>query len=396
MKKQARSFDILVVGGGPAGLGFAKALAESGLSIGVVEPQDSAALADPPYDGRETALTHLSMRILRELGILEHISDADISLIKHAHVINGDDPYALKFDHHDAGEETLGYMISNQNVRKASYAALRGVENVHFLYGEKVSEAKVEAHGVAVTLAGGGTLNARLLVGADGRFSATRRMMSIPTEMDDLGRTCIVGVMNHDKPHNDTAYECFHYDRTLAVLPLNHGRVSIVITLPSAQANDLLAMDEDAFARDIQERFENRVGTMKLEGKLHPYPLVSSYAKSFVGERFALLGDAAVGMHPVTAHGYNLGLRGAHTLAGLLRKALETGGDIASPLVLRAYNRQHQIVCKPLYLGTHIVERLYTDTRRPAKIARKALLRLGNLVKPANKLIMNQLTESRL
>jgi ubiquinone biosynthesis UbiH/UbiF/VisC/COQ6 family hydroxylase len=395
MKKQAQSFDILVVGGGPTGLAFAKALADTSLSIGVIEPQDEAVLNDPPYDGRETALTHLSMKILRELDILPHIAEDDISFIKHAHVINGDEPYALKFDHHEAGEETLGYMISNQNVRKASFQAVKDVENVTLICGEKVDSAESSAGGVSVTLASAGTLKAKLLIGADGRFSATRRMMGIPADMDDLGRTCIVGVMTHDKPHNDTAYECFHYDRTLAVLPLNSGRVSIVITLPSDQADDLLSLSPEEFSKDIEERFEGRVGAMRLDGKLHPYPLVCSYAKSFIADRFALLGDAAVGMHPVTAHGYNLGLRGAHTLAGLIRKAYETGGDIASPLVLRAYNRKHQIVCKPLYVGTHIVERLYTDTRPPAKFARKALLRLGNLVKPANKLIMNQLTESR-
>lgn len=397
MKKQDQTtFDIVVIGGGPAGLAFAKAVSGQGLSIAIVEPAPRAALEKPSYDGREIALTHFSKKTMSELGFFDHITADQVSMIKKAHVVNGDSPYALKFDHREAGEETLGYMVSNQNIRRSSFAAVQGTDDITLLDERRVDDLTSDASGARVTLDDGQVLCARLVVGADGRFSQSRRKMGIACDMLEWGRTCLVGVMEHDGSHDDTAYECFHYDRTLAVLPLNNGLVSVVITLPSEEAQEVLDMDPAAFAADIEARFEGRVGAMRLTQKLHAYPLVCNYAKSFYAPRFALLGDAAVGMHPVTAHGYNLGLRGAHTLAQEVIQMARTGGDIGSSLPLRHYNRAHNIICKPIYLGTNTVVKLYTDQRKPAKIARKTLLHLGNVLKPARDMITRHLTESHV
>ncbi len=395
MGSKVKKFDIIIAGAGPAGLGFALSLAKTGLQISVIDPTPEKILKNPPYDGRETALTHLSYSLLTDLGVLEKMDNDAISLIKKAHVINGDSPYALRFDHEEAGEETLGFMASNHNIRKASYAAAKTHKNITIMTERRINALKTSAETATVTLDNNTVLEASLIVGADGRFSATRRMMNIKTEMKDLGRTCIVGVMKHSEPHHDTAYECFHYDRTLAVLPLNNGLVSVVITLPSDEADAVVNMAADDFANDIENRFNSRVGQMKTQGALHPYPLISTYANSFIAQRFALLGDAAVGMHPVTAHGYNLGLRGADTLAQAIKLMQDTGGDIGSDIALRRYNRQHQLVCKPLYIGTNAIVDLFSNTHPAAKMVRKGLLRLGNVLKPANKLIMNQLTESK-
>ena len=397
MKKQDQTtFDIVVIGGGPAGLAFAKAVSGQGLSIAVVDPTPDAVLADPSYDGREIALTHFSKKTMSALGFFDHITADQVSLIKKAHVVNGDSPYALKFDHREAGEETLGYMVSNQNIRRSSYAAVQEAQDIHVLDQRRVDDLTVDGCGARVMLDDGRVLSARLVVGADGRFSNSRRKVGISCDMLEWGRTCLVGVMEHDGAHNDTAYECFHYDRTLAVLPLNNGLVSVVITLPSEEAQSVLDMDPAAFAADIQERFEGRVGTMRLTQKLHAYPLVCNYAKRFYAPRFALLGDAAVGMHPVTAHGYNLGLRGAHILAQEVLQMVRTGGDIGAMLPLRNYHRAHNLICKPVYMGTNTVVKLYTDQRKTAKIARKTLLHLGNVLKPARDLITRQLTESHV
>jgi ubiquinone biosynthesis UbiH/UbiF/VisC/COQ6 family hydroxylase len=394
MRKQVFDFDIIISGGGPAGLSFAACLADTDLSIAIVDPAPLNALSAPSYDGREFALTHLSERILNELEVFELIPAEARCRMKRAHVVDGDAPYALRFDHTEAGTDYLGTMVTNQAIRTALYQKIKSHKNISFLTSRRITGAQSFDGHVDIILDDESTLCARLLIGADGRQSPTRRMMGIPTSVKDLGRTCIVGIMSHSAPHEDTAFECFHYDRTLAVLPLNNGRVSVVITLPSDRADDLLAMSTEDFARDIEARFDHRVGRMDMIGDLHPYPLVLNYAESFIAPRYAALGDAAVGMHPVTAHGFNLGLRGGHMLAGEIKKAIATGGDIASPIVLRAYDRRHQMLCKPLYLGTNIVERLFTNDSNPAKILRKAMLRLGNLIKPANKLIINQLTES--
>jgi len=163
--------------------------------------------------------------------------------------------------------------------------------------------------------------------------------------------------------------------------------------LPSDKADAAMAMTELAFAADIQQRFGNELGKMELVGKRVAYPLVGVFANRFVAERFALVGDAAVGMHPVTAHGYNLGLTGGAILANEIKEALARGEDFASVTVLRRYERAHRKVARPLYLGTNALVKLYTDTRLPAKVLRRAALRLGNILPPVKSRIVQQLTQ---
>jgi ubiquinone biosynthesis UbiH/UbiF/VisC/COQ6 family hydroxylase len=388
-------YDIIIIGAGPAGLSFAKDMAETGLKIVLIEKQPDKILADPPYDGREIALTHLSYKIMNDLEMWQQIPKEQISLIKKAKVMNGKSSYALSFDHVDAGEENLGFMISNNAIRKSAYDALKGAKNVKILCEKEVADLGTDEEKAWVELSSEERLEAPLIVAADSRFSTTRRMMGISTSMLDFGRSCIVCTMDAKLSHEDTAYECFHYDRTLAVLPLNDNQVSIVITLGSEESASVLEMSDDDFARDIQRRTDERFGTMKLTSKLFPYPLVATFAKTFCANRFAVIGDAAVGMHPVTAHGFNLGLRGAHTLASEIKTALDTGCDFAAQTVLEKYSQKHRRVCAPLYHGTNALVRLYTKDTQTAKFARRALLRLGNRIKPAKRLIMNQLTETK-
>ena len=362
--------------------------------ITLIEKQPESVLSDPPYDGREIALTHFSQRLLRDLGMWELFGDGEISLIKDAKVLNGNSSYTLNFDHEEAGEDNLGFLISNQNIRKAAYLSFDGRDNVQIITEKEVSSLGTDEHMGWVKLSDGERLEAPLIIAADSRFSATRRMMGIATSMHDFGRTCIVCTMSAERPHDDTAYEYFHFGRTLAVLPMNNNQVSIVITLKSQEAGDVLAQSEGAFAADIEHRIKGRLGTMKLTSELFPYPLVATFAAKFHANRFAVIGDAAIGMHPVTAHGFNLGLRGAHTLANEIKTAMKSGRDYASQTVLERYSNKYRRVGAPIYHGTNALVNLYTDERLPAKIARRALLRLGNRIKPAKRLIMNQLTEN--
>lgn len=389
----AMGTDVIIIGAGPTGLSFARALAGTGLQITLVDKQDEATLADPPYDGREIALTHHSHRIMRALGVWDRMPEGEISLIRHARVLNGTSGYSLHFDHREAGRENLGFMVSNHRIRKAVYEAVKDMDTAALLTGADVVDVRTDATGGTVTLGDGRTLDAPLIVAADSRFSATRRMMGISAGMLDFGRTCIVCKMSHEKPHGDTAFECFHYERTMAILPLNHGEVSVVITAPGDAGKAILAQPEDAFNADIVRRINGRFGAMRLVTQRYAYPLVAAHADRFYARRFALMGDAAVGMHPVTAHGFNLGLRGADILAQELKPVAAAGGDIGAPGPLQRYHARHIRHTRPLYHGTNAIVRLYTEETLPARIARTVLLRLGSRVKPAKKLIMDQLTE---
>lgn len=387
------TYDIVIVGAGPAGLSFARSLADSGLRIAIVEKQSRDQLANPAFDGRDIALTHLSVRLLRDLGVWDQFAEQDRSAIKAARVLDGTSAYALDFDNTDDSVEALGYIISNHVIRKALYSVVEPLEEVEILTDKAVVSISAGASSSMVTLDDDQQLQCSLVVAADSRFSETRRMMGIPAAMQDFGRVCIVCRMEHELPHEGIAYECFHYGRTLAVLPLGSKLSSIVVTAPMDQSDSLLRMDDAEFSRDIQTRFNNRYGDMKLATERFAYPLVGVHASRFYGKRFALIGDAAVGMHPVTAHGYNLGLSGQEILANEILAAVSRGTDIAATELLRRYDRRHMRITKPMYYGTNHIVGMFTDDRLPAKLLRTAALRLANNLPPVKHAIRNKLTE---
>lgn len=389
-----KDYDVIIVGAGPAGLSFARSLATTGLHIAVVEQLPEDVLANPPVDGREIALTHLSVEILKKLDAWPRIPADAISKIREARVVNGRSSYFLHFEPSDSRKEELAYIVPNHLIRKAVYETLEVFANVDLMTGVEVQSVSTDHHAAAVHLSDGRTLESTLLVAADSRFSKTRRDLGISADMHDFGRTAVVCRMAHDKPHCDIAHECFHYDQTLAVLPLVGDLSSIVITLSTDMVDIVLNMDEDVFNSDVERRFESRLGTMKLVGGRYAYPLVAVHADRFSARRFALIGDAAVGMHPVTAHGFNLGLRGQDTLATEIATALRRHIDIASPSVLQRYHAKHRRVTRPLYLATNGIVQLYTRDDLPARIVRGAVLRLGNRIRPVKHAIIEQLMET--
>ena len=391
-KTKTTSYDLIIIGGGPAGLAFAASLKDLQLRIAVIEKSPVAVLADPPPDGREIALTHTSIAIMDQLGMLKRLSVKDRAPIKKAKVMDGTSFYTLIFDARAAKKDALGYLVSNHLIRKAAYDVIKGQKNLDLITGVEVSAVKADETRSVVTLSNGQKLQAPLTVAADGRFSGSRRMMGIPTAMRDFGRTVIVCRFKHEKPHDETAYECFHYGRTLAVLPLAGKVSSAVITLSSKEAPAVLAMPDDEFNADLTARFGDHLGTMQVMGKRHAYPLVATYADTFAAERFALIGDAAVGMHPVTAHGYNFGLFGGDALAQAICEAMDLGLDIGSPILLNKFNRTHRQATMPLYHGTNLLVSLFTDERPIMKLARSAVLRAGNWLLPFKKLVTNHLT----
>ncbi len=309
------TYDIIIVGAGPAGLSFARSLANTGLRIALIEKQSRQQLATPKFDGRDIALTHLSVRILKELGIWTRFEPDDRSPIKEARVLDGTSPYCLIFDGEKDSIDALGFIVSNHVIRKALFDEVQTLDNVEIHPNLAVTSVSSNDSTASVTLSDGQKMESRLVVAADSRFSETRRMVGIPASMHDFGRVCIVCRMEHCRPHDGIAFECFHYGRTLAVLPLTSHRSSIVVTASMDQRNLLMQMDEAQFSRDIRHRFNSRYGDMKLISKRFSYPLVGVHASKFYTKRFALIGDAAVGMHPVSAHGYNLGLSGQEILA---------------------------------------------------------------------------------
>ncbi|KAF1050841.1 MAG: 2-octaprenylphenol hydroxylase [Stenotrophomonas maltophilia] len=385
--------DIAIVGAGPAGLCLARSLSGHGLSIALIERQALSALAEPAEDGREIALTHASQRELQQLGLWSRIPVEDVSPLRDAQVLNGPSLFALRIEAGQAGAEQLGYLVPNQAIRRAAFAAVQACPDVTLLTGHGVRGVSVANEGVSLALDDDSVVRARLLVAADSRFSETRRMLGIPAQMEDFGKTMLVCRMAHDEDHRQVAWEWFGYGQTLALLPLNEARSSVVLTLPQQEMAPLLALDEEAFAREIERRFDRRLGGMRLLGPRHTYPLVGVFAERFAGPRCVLAGDAAVGMHPVTAHGFNFGLQSQRRLAREILATHRRGGDIGGRLTLQRYALAHRLATWPLYQATRLIVGMYTDPRPPLRLLRNAGLRVAQGLPPLRRAIARHLTQ---
>ena len=394
--------DIVIVGAGPSGLCLARSLSGQGLSIVVIEQQQIDAISDPAFDGREIALTQHSASAMKELGLWQLIEPQAISQLRDAKILDGRSQFEMLIPHQLSQYQELGWLISNHLIRKAAFDATQEAharnQDITLIPGRKVIKVKASLQMAGVILDDQTEISAKLVVAADNRFSTTRRMMGIAADMHDFGRNMLVCCMAHDVPHEHIAWEWFDYGQTLALLPMNPDpitglyRSSVVITVASDEADELMKLSPEAFSKNAKERFGSRLGDMSLVSTIHSYPLVSVYPKRLVASRFAAVGDAAVGMHPVTAHGFNFGLLGVQKLAQEILSAHQIGKDIGDPALLLRYERTHKRKTRPLFLMTRLITEIYTKESPPAKFLRTALLPLSERLTPFKKSIALSLT----
>ena len=384
-------FDIVVVGAGPAGIAFACGFAGSNIKIAVVDKLPRKIIANPKIDGREIALTHHSVKILKKIDVWRYISNKSISVIKEARVLDGDSTYYLNFNHQEIEKECLGYLIPNYIIRKNLYKRSRNLPNITLINKAECLSVNMGKQHASILLSNGKKIKTSLVVAADGRFSKMRSKMGISAFTRDFNKNMIVCRMKHEKPHQNIAYEFFRYDQTQASLPYIKNLSGIITTATKDFTSTLMKMNKKKFNKEMENSFNNFFGKMKLLGKRYSYPMITTYAKKFVSHRFAVIGDAAVGMHPVTAHGFNLSLKGLEILINEIRAAIKNRTDIGLITVLKNYQTKLHFAAAPVYLATNSIVNLYTSTILPAKLTRQFILRFVNTVKPAKQAFLNML-----
>ena len=389
------AYDIVIIGGGPAGLSFACSMIEADVKVLVVEKSNIDAIANPQADGREIALTHLSLNILKKLGVWDLIDHAQVAPLREAKVFDGDSPSLLNFKSDDSSIEALGYLVPNYQVRQALYQRVQQADNITLMTEAMVDNVEYLEDHSAVLFADDTIINAKLVIAADSRFSNIRRKVGIPALMKDFSKVMIVTKMEHENSHNNIALECFDYGQTLALLPMVGNASSVVLTVTTNKAQAMLDMSEADFNTKITKDFKGELGKMTQSGERHSYPLVAVHAQTFIADRFALIGDAAVGMHPVTAHGFNLGLRGQDILATLIKEACAHGQDIGSASLLKLFEKKHINLTRLMFFGTNGIVALFTNDAPVIKQVRRFVLKFAEHFPPIKYLISNHLTEAK-
>lgn len=388
--------DVLIVGGGMVGGTLAAAFGQSGLDVAVVDTQDPLAGLDAGFDGRASAIALASQRVLAALDIWPALA-AEAAPIKDIRVSEGKSLFFLHYDHKDTGEDPFGYMVENRNLRKALFHTLKGLDSVHLLAPASVTALERRPDGVSAEIdgiQGISEINARLVVGAEGRASKTRDDAGIQVtrwSYEQYGIVCTVG---HEHSHDFVANEHFLPAGPFAILPLmgdpdNPGYCSSIVWTERADlAPAIMALGEDQFQAELERRFGDFLGAIKVIGPKWSYPLSLQFADRTIDRRLALVGDAAHGMHPIAGQGLNMGLRDVAALAEVVLDARRLGLDIGDGVALERYQRWRRFDNTLMLAMTDGLNRLFSNDIRPLRIARDLGLAAVNALPPLKKVFM--------
>lgn len=315
--------DVLILGGGLVGLTLALALDRHGVTSIVVDAAEPSTQIAPAFDGRATAVSSASWRMLEAIGVADRLTGCLIEIIR---VSDGLAPGALTFDstRSDVGDDPLGTMVENRLLRQALQLEAAAAANITMLAPAEAHEVVRDASSVRAVLADGRLVQAALLVAAEGRNSPTRDAANIPVARWQYDHAAIVTTIRHERPHENTAYEIFYPAGPFAILPMlddedGAHRSAIVWSVSKDDGPAYANLPERAFAAELEKRMGGFLGEVSLAARRWSYPLGFHHAATITGKRLALVGDAAHGIHPIAGQGLNLGFRDAASLAQIGR-----------------------------------------------------------------------------
>ncbi|MBK1633646.1 2-octaprenyl-3-methyl-6-methoxy-1,4-benzoquinol hydroxylase [Thiohalocapsa halophila] len=391
MSQESTQFDIIILGGGMVGAALACACRGRGWRIAVLDGAPPA--RDWPageVDLRVSALSRASQRILERLGAWPRMVELGVSVYREMHVWDAVGGASIHFDSAELGEPDLGHIVENRVTRLALWELLEAADEVTLLCPTQVEVLSISEAGARVVLADGTELDAKLVVGADGRDSLVRTVLGIATGGWGYDQRAIVCNLEPAHWHRETAWQRFLPTGPLAFLPLADGRCSIVWSADEGRAEELLAMDDAAFITELERAFQERLGPILSVGPRAAFPLQMQYAKSYVRPRAALVGDAAHAIHPLAGQGVNLGFLDIAALSDALEHARSHKRDIGGLATLRRYERARRGDNLLMLTAMDAFKRAFGNRIPPLVAARNLGLLTADQLGPLKKAFMRQ------
>ncbi|MCH8499928.1 MAG: UbiH/UbiF/VisC/COQ6 family ubiquinone biosynthesis hydroxylase [Marinobacter sp.] len=384
-------FDIAVVGGGMTGSALALGLAQQGWRVALLEAQSLAELVAAPaparsvmdFEPRVSALSLASARLLDALGVWEPLMSWRHCDYTAMQVWDGDGTADIRFDAAELHSPSLGTIVENRLLVMALFQALAASPVTVFDQAQVVGVQR-QADGLSVIrLATGDTVQARLVVGADGPMSRLRQWAGLATREWDYEQLAIVCTVETSAPHEHTAWQRFSPTGPLAFLPLldeagGSQRCSIVWSQDTLEAKRLLALPDDDFRQALAAAFEYRLGEVVAVSPRHGFPLRQRHAKDYVAEGLVLVGDAAHTIHPLAGQGANLGYGDVRVLLDELQQAKQAGLTPSEPLLLQRYQRRRKAENLAMMAAMEGFKRLFAQDDPAIRWARNAGMRWLN------------------
>jgi ubiquinone biosynthesis UbiH/UbiF/VisC/COQ6 family hydroxylase len=381
-------FDLVIVGAGLVGASFAMALRGAGLKLALVEAQAPADAGDS-WDSRIYAVSPGSAVFLQGIGVWKRLDRERISAV-HEMQIYGDGAGAqLQFSAYESGVPELAWTVESSRLQSALWQGLEHQHNLELFCPDHCAALQLRADAAELTLAGGSTLRAKLVVAADGRHSWVRQAAGIAVQDKPYGQMGVVANFACAKEHHGTAYQWFRDDGVLAYLPLPERRVSVVWSTPDARAAELLALPADALCARVAEAGKDALGMFELLSPAAQFPLTRQHAARLAAPRIALIGDAGHVLHPLAGQGVNLGFGDAAALARVLlqRELFRDPGEIR---LLRRYERARAEDILALAWVTDGLQKLFAAPGGAAAKLRNAGLNLTNALPVIKNLLVRR------
>lgn len=381
-KSKHHNYDVIIAGGGLAGLTMAARLGSAGLHVYVVEREAASTMTQTTFDGRTTALAYGSTRILESCGVWEAIKD-NACPIDDIRVADQRSTLTLDFESSATGDVAFGYIVENTLLRSVLFKRIAALKNITLACPVTIEDIHYHTDAVTLDLSNGTYATGRLLIAADGKHSFCRNHAGIKAQHWSYNETAVVVCIAHSKPHHNLALEYFYPGGPFAVLPLTDNRSSIVWTEKPETAQALHMMPESEFITLLKQRGCDDLGDIRLCSPRQLYPLKFMLADRLYVPHLALIGEAAHAMHPVAGQGFNLSVRDIGALGGLVEEHFKSGADIGTADMLQAYAAARQLDHFTFMAATDVLVKFFSNNVMSLRLARRFGLALIEKIPPA-------------